>query len=166
MKSNTVLALESIINAGWNVTSSGDVESPTGHFAIVERPTNPVELAQIIESLEDAEQAQAFTALPTGFYAVITDTRGNVTYSQALTEPTAMRWFRQSEHMYSNWLEPEDTTVATDSPLYRVAYLIVSPTATSAITYTTAETDDHAQLANMLAIQHGHSIQILSTRRA
>lgn len=107
MKSNTVLALESIINAGWNVTSSGDVESPTGHFAIVERPTNPVELAQIIETLEDSEQAKAFTALPTGFYAVITDTRGDVTYSQALTEPTAMRWFQGVQHAYDMWADTE-----------------------------------------------------------
>lgn len=95
----------SIITAGWNVKSDGDVEANTGHFAIVEIPEHDGERDQMREAvfMDELDEAEVFDRIPTGWYLVVEDSQGNVTYSQTANRDEAFRLFQTSEAKYAEW---------------------------------------------------------------
>lgn len=107
MKTAIELAMQAIISAGFNETSDGDVESPTGHFAVIERPEDPKELAGILESINDPEEQEAFSAHEVGFYEVIENSQGFVYINGPVDRATAMVWFNANQYAYTLWAEKE-----------------------------------------------------------
>lgn len=109
MKTALELAMQAIISAGWNIQSDGEVDSPTGHFAIVERPAHPGELNDMLAAIEDQEDPDnihiihAFEELNAGFYEVIEDSNGLVHINGPVSREQANTWFHATESAYSQW---------------------------------------------------------------
>jgi hypothetical protein len=95
--------LRSIINAGWDVKSDGQVEANTGYFAVVEIPTHEDDRTELRDAVfpDDDEDAELFDALPAGWFFVVEDANGNVSYSPERQEE-ADRLFDETQQKYLN----------------------------------------------------------------
>lgn len=92
-----------MICAGWARDSSGDVESPTGAFAIVE--IDGTEKAHQY-STEDSELDELlYSEKAKGFYFVREDSSGNVFVESDLTLGEAEQRFMETELDYVEWLD-------------------------------------------------------------
>lgn len=113
MKTALELAMQAIISAGWNNQSDGDVEAPTGHFAIVERPAHPGELNDILAAIEDQDDPDnihmihAFEELQAGFYEVVETDMGHVHIAGPVTSEQATEWFQGEQHAFTMWADIE-----------------------------------------------------------
>lgn len=97
--------LRSIITAGWNVKSDGEVEATTGHFAIVEIPEHHGERLQMRDAvfLDELDPAEVFDKMPSGWYFVVEDSQGNVNFVQAESKADSYRLFHKAEAEYAQW---------------------------------------------------------------
>lgn len=92
-----------MISAGWSRDSSGDVESVTGAFAIVE--IDGTEKAHQF-STEDSELDELlYSEKAKGFYFVREDSNGNVFVESEPTIWHAEKRFEQAEMDYVEWLD-------------------------------------------------------------
>ena len=109
--------MQAIISAGWNNQSNGETDSPTGHFAIVERPSHPGELNDILQAIEDLEDPdndyliEAFETLAPGFYEVIEDSIGLVHINGPVSSEQASVWFNATQSAYDQWLAQDGDDV-------------------------------------------------------
>ena len=99
-------AFRAVVTAGWGVKSSGDVEAPTGHFAVVEIPEHAGERAEMRAAVfdGDAEAAEGFDCLDAGWYLVTEDSNGNVSYSRD-SQVWVNRRFDELDAAYALWLD-------------------------------------------------------------
>ena len=76
--------LKSIIEAGWGVKSDGHVGASTGYFAVVEIPTSHRERLTMRDAVfpDDLQDAEAFDDVPAGWFFVVQDASGEISYSQ------------------------------------------------------------------------------------
>jgi hypothetical protein len=81
---STEHVLKSIIEAGWGVKSDGHVGASTGYFAVVEIPANNHERLIMRDAVfpDDLHEAAAFDDVPAGWYFVVQDAKGNISYSE------------------------------------------------------------------------------------
>lgn len=95
----------SIVSAGWNVKSSGDVESSTGHFAIVEIPAHAGERAGMRDAVfsDDPVEAEIFDSIPAGWFLVIEDFQGSIGLVKADDKDDADKLFQMFETDYVAW---------------------------------------------------------------
>jgi hypothetical protein len=95
----------SIVNAGWNVKSGGNVEANTGHFAIVEIPARPGERAEMRDAVfsDNSDEEKVFDSLPAGWFMVIEDSQGNIGLVSADDEAEANQLFQDAEAEYAEW---------------------------------------------------------------
>jgi hypothetical protein len=101
----------SIITAGWNVKSDGDVEANTGHFAIVEIPEHEGERNQMRDAvfLDELDPAEVFDTIQAGWYFVVENSQGNVSFVQAKNEADAYRLFQTAEAEYAEWVGSDES---------------------------------------------------------
>lgn len=117
MKTALELVMQAIITAQWSNNSNGDVEAPTGHFAIVERPSHPGELNDMLAAIEDMDDPDnidmihAFEDAEPGFYAVVEDSNGLVHITGPHTQQEATEWFTKAEDAYAEWNAQDENDV-------------------------------------------------------
>ncbi len=97
---------KTIITAGWNVKSDGDVQSPTGHFALVEIPLHAGELAEMLDAC-DLDPTQH--AIPMeGWYVVRENNDGLVEYfgypHSGPGKREAEAQYARHERDFSSWM--------------------------------------------------------------
>jgi hypothetical protein len=93
----------SIIAAGWSVASDGDVKASTGHFAIVRIPENENERFQMREAvfLDELDEAEFFDTIAAGWYFIVEDSQGRISYSNTKNNAEAFRLFDKAADIYS-----------------------------------------------------------------
>lgn len=98
-------AFRSIVNAGWNVKSVGEVEATTGHFAVVEIPAHVGERAAMRDAVfsDNPDEETVFDSIPSGWFIVIEDSQGNIGLVNADNEADANRMFNDAEAEYAEW---------------------------------------------------------------
>lgn len=98
-------AFRSIVSAGWNVKSGGDVEANTGHFAIVEIPTQDGERAEMRDAVfsDNPDEEKVFDSIPAGWFVVIEDSQGNIGLVKADDKAEADQIFGIYEADYAEW---------------------------------------------------------------
>ncbi|ABE67744.1 hypothetical protein Wildcat_164 [Mycobacterium phage Wildcat] len=93
-----------MVSGGWFTASSGDVESPTGHFAYV---TNlPTELASIRDAFEEEIETYGDVSDDelTGSFVVRENTDGLVFIETYGSNFAARLRFEELEAQYEEWL--------------------------------------------------------------
>lgn len=106
MKSALESVMQYIITAGWNKISDGDVNAPTGHFAIVEVPTNNNELADIVDAIRDEADGNEIVALctaPRGWYLVVENDQGQVFVNGPFSEESTNLMYNITQADFSEW---------------------------------------------------------------
>jgi hypothetical protein len=98
-------AFRSIVNAGWNVKSGGEVEAITGHFAVVEIPAHVGERAAMRDAVfsDNPDEETVFDSIPSGWFIVIEDSQGNIGLVNADDEADANQMFHNAEVEYAEW---------------------------------------------------------------
>lgn len=106
MKTPFESVVQAIITAGWSNQSDGDVDAPTGHFAIVEVPALDKELADMVDALLDTVDGEEVVALCTaerGHYMVVETSEGQVHITGPFKEAPAKFWFLSMQKTLEEW---------------------------------------------------------------
>lgn len=93
--------LRTLITAGWENHSSGHVEAPTGHFAIVDCAEDRAMLAQVLDITEDDLPAPHY-------FLVVEDNYGNVHLRMFYTMAAAQDAYAELETAYAEWDDLDD----------------------------------------------------------
>lgn len=95
--------LHSIIDAGWSVASDGEVKATTGRFSIVRIPQHESERFQMREAvfLDELDEAEVFDTIAAGWYFVVEDSQGIISYSKTTDKTEAFRLFNNAADIYS-----------------------------------------------------------------
>lgn len=100
MMSNDERTLDGLVTAGWANASDGDVESPTGHFALIDLTTEREAMAELLDDDE---------ILPDpAWYVVIVDTIGNRYVESHRTEGDATIRYNDLERAYLAWHDDDN----------------------------------------------------------
>lgn len=110
---NTPLAkaLAQVVDAGWANKSSGDVEAPTGAFALITISVD--EVSELYSAVFDDDLATNPTLLP-GAFVLVTDSDGNHTLTQFGSGYTMLDSARADAHYhklddeYQAWPHKDD----------------------------------------------------------
>ena len=98
-----------IISAGWAVKSNGDVDSPSGYFAVVEIPGKTGELAEMRDAVEPHGDYRYLTNWPDpGWYVTLENEYGQIFVYKAGSQITAMAEYSRLEVDYMLWMEDSD----------------------------------------------------------
>lgn len=86
---------KSIITAGWNTESDGNVESPYGFFALVELPAHEGEFTELAEAVfeDDTEAIEQLRNLPRGWYFTMENSDGLIWVYEMIGELSAKHIF-------------------------------------------------------------------------
>lgn len=98
-------AFRSLVTAGWANESSGDVEAPCGHFALIDMTTERDMMRSI---LEETDEAECMDEIESAWYIVVTDSQGFVGHMQCDSEAQARFQFDELEAQYGDWLGSDD----------------------------------------------------------
>ena len=99
-------AMARIVTGGWANLSDGNVESPTGHFAVI--TIEPAERAELLAAFEGELEASPYP----GSYLLVEDSDGNKTVTEYLTHTSAMGEFARLQQSYTDWLGHEEAVEA------------------------------------------------------
>lgn len=102
---------KTIVTAQWNVKSDGNVESPSGFFALVEIPlsfSERFEMMRAVEDAIDAESAFLLGNMDGGWYLTQEDNNGIIYVYQMETELQAQRFYKDLERTYADWENEAD----------------------------------------------------------
>lgn len=114
MKTALESIMQTIITAGWSNKSDGTVESPQGHFAVVEIPEKREELVAMVDAILDMTNGEEVVALCTatrGFYFVVEDDQGNVYVNGAYSEASANLLFEKAQAVLVKWHEANEEDI-------------------------------------------------------
>jgi hypothetical protein len=104
--------LDALVAQGWANQSTGSVESPIGHVAIVcNRPQDIVEIAQAFSdeiAVLSADEPEFDPMDLVGNFVVRTDTYGFVTVTEYNSPVAASDAYDRAEEAYAEWLGAED----------------------------------------------------------
>ena len=110
MKTNDETVMQNIITAGWAVKSDGHVESPTGHFALVEIPEHMGERDEMMDAVYETTDAvfgddweDEYILPESGWYIVTEDSQGFVHLYRHSGENAAKAAYARFEREYSTW---------------------------------------------------------------
>ena len=103
MKTAIETACQKIITAGWANRSNGDVNAPTGHFALIDLPEN--EMPELLDAMSDELDESEFEAIRnemgnTLFVLEVMDGRVLVSNSPY---PVALRLFNSLSDSFEKW---------------------------------------------------------------
>ena len=90
--------LRALVTAGWANESDGHVDSPMGHFAIIDLVNDRHEMADVLEIDEDELPAAHY-------YLVVEDSNGNVDVSTYYMFSSAEDEFRDLQQHYVLWAD-------------------------------------------------------------
>mgnify|MGYP001791810815 CR=1 FL=1 len=94
---------------GWANRSDGNVEAPTGFFAIISN--SPAELAEVVaafdEEIEGTEDSDFSTSELVGHFVLVEDSQGFVGVYDYSTELGARVFYDELEDTFSKWDEEE-----------------------------------------------------------
>lgn len=93
-------AFKALITAGWSNMSNGDVEAPTGHFAIIDMIT---ERDMLRDVLAESDLADALDSIEPKWYGVRENSDGLVFLESFDCEWHARKWFDQQEELFETW---------------------------------------------------------------
>lgn len=99
-------AMARIVTGGWANLSDGNVESPTGHFAVI--TIEPSERAELLDAFEGELEASPYP----GSYLLVEDSDGNKTVTEYLTHTSAMGEFARLQQSYGEWVDHEEAVEA------------------------------------------------------
>lgn len=114
----------------WNEEASGEVDSPTGHFALVLIPRSKPMRDEMIRELENLtgcyaeDYADEDTYIRPGWYIIKSDSLGFVWPERYTSEDDAREVYEALEEEYGEWLGddedqyPHDEHVGLDMPSY------------------------------------------------
>jgi hypothetical protein len=92
---------DAMITDGWANESSGDVESPTGHFARISNAPN--EVSEVLDAFEDVIETYGQPDTIVGHYLVVTNDQGFITIYRFKNESELIRNYRDLEAQYGEW---------------------------------------------------------------
>jgi hypothetical protein len=94
---------DAMVTGGWANESTGDVESPTGHFARISNAPN--ELSEIRQAFDDTLTTYGNVSDEdmTGHFLVMTDSQGFIHITRYHAESDLIRRYRQLEDQYADW---------------------------------------------------------------
>lgn len=98
-------AFRSLVTGGWANESSGDVEAPCGHFALIDMTT---ERAMMRDVLEETGEAQLIEEIEPAWYIVVTDSQGFVGHMRCDSEAQARFQYDTLEAAYGEWLGDDE----------------------------------------------------------
>lgn len=97
-----------IITAGWNVKSDGEVESPTGFFALVEIPTKYTgEYYEMLLAVEGEPLQLPWNELESGWYVTVENSDGIIFVFKCPGKSFAENLYTATETQYNKWLVGE-----------------------------------------------------------
>ena len=97
---------KAIISAGWNMKSDGDVESPSGFFALVEIPDHYGELAEMQDAVGDETVDDEWP--DTGWYVSYENSDGLIFVLECASQHVAERTYDEFEEQYNTWASDSD----------------------------------------------------------
>lgn len=97
---------KSIVTEGWCVSSTGDVESPTGYFSITEIPAHDGERDEMWAAVLDETTGLDIDAdLPDpGWYLTIEESNGMICVFEMKHKEQAQVAYQKYEKDYDDWL--------------------------------------------------------------
>ena len=96
---------DAIVSGGWANRSDGNVEAPTGHFAMVSNsPDELLELRQAFEDVTDV-YGDVSDADLTGHFIVITDSAGFISITRYPSAVSAASEFVTLQNRFAAWNE-------------------------------------------------------------
>jgi hypothetical protein len=104
VKTPAEVMFQAIITAGWANRSTGEVEAPTGHVAIVDLSTEREMLAEV---LEEPDLIAALEETEPGWYVVTEDGAGFVAVAGPMSETEALGRFLAADAEHTDWLESQ-----------------------------------------------------------
>lgn len=103
MRSNLESALDALVSAGWANSSDGDVEAPTGHFAIIDATTERATMGDVLE-----DTGLTIYDVPVAWFVVVTDSLGFIHPIECASEAEAWSLYREREREYVAWSDDTD----------------------------------------------------------
>lgn len=98
-----------IISTGWAVKSNGDVDSPSGYFAVVEIPGDTGSLAEMRDAVEPHGEYRYLTNWPDpGWYVTLENELGQIFVYKTGSQITAMGEYYRLEADYERWMGESD----------------------------------------------------------
>jgi hypothetical protein len=94
---------DAMVTGGWANESTGDVESPTGHFARISNAPN--ELSEIRQAFDDTLTTYGNVSDEdmTGHFLVVTDSQGFIHIHRFDSETALVHEYRNMEADYADW---------------------------------------------------------------
>lgn len=106
MRTNLESVMDVLSSPGYADAVNGDVESPTGYFALVYVPGGFVSQLTTLDEVRAATGDDSLTLVESGWYIVIHDSLGFVHVDHVNDETQARRIFDMLEAEYALWLMP------------------------------------------------------------
>jgi len=103
MKTRTENAFQALITEGWANESTGEVDAPTGHVAIIDMSTERTMMAQVLAETDEEDPGALIETIRPGWYVVVEDSQGNVDVTGPVSEAEAQHALEQAEVEYGNW---------------------------------------------------------------
>jgi hypothetical protein len=99
---------KTIVCGGWNIKSDGDVESPSGFFALVEIPKPGGELDEMSGALELDEEMQRqiedlASSISTGWFVTHENSDGLIFVYEMPSELAAKHAYSELEAEFAKW---------------------------------------------------------------
>jgi hypothetical protein len=89
---------KALVTAGWANESDGDVESVTGHFAIIDMSTERDMMRDVCEEMG----VKWVDGIAYNWFTLREDSQGFMHY-EATNERGAHKWFNEMQERYSLW---------------------------------------------------------------
>lgn len=96
MRDDIETALDLIITGGWANETTGHVDSPTGHVALIDLTTER-------DAMVDALDVDLDTLPAPAWYVVATDQLGFIHYAAHDTESSARFYYDRLDREYAGW---------------------------------------------------------------
>jgi hypothetical protein len=105
MRTPSEALFDAMVTGGWMTASSGDVESPTGHFAYASYA--PDEIDELYDAMSDTigVYGRPDPADVIGHHIVTTDSQGSIGIERYPTEAAMKSAYRELEDQYAKWAD-------------------------------------------------------------
>ena len=97
---------KAIISAGWNVKSDGDVEAPSGFFALVEVPDHPGELSEMQDAVGDETIDDEWPDC--GWYVTREDSDGLIFVYEQSSQRVAETAYDKLQDDFLDWADDDN----------------------------------------------------------
>ena len=103
---------KAIVSGGWCVKSDGNVEAPSGYFALTEIPSHPGEFQEMMDALnagEPASMQHKAEDFPTpGWYVSMELNTGLIYVVEYPSRPSAEKTYQELNENFTNWATEDE----------------------------------------------------------